>query len=134
MCWLRLMLRREGWISRVCSWSSTSPSPLRLVSPLLVLHRNRAYTLALLSEDYVHRIGRTGRAGLSGKAITFYTGEAHEKSLAGEFKRVLRDAGAEIPEALAQMSGTIKKKEHGSYGAFYRDTSDAPAPKKIKFD
>ncbi|KAI5451324.1 RNA-dependent ATPase [Naganishia albida] len=91
-------------------------------------------TFPLTTEDYVHRIGRTGRAGLSGKAITFYTGEAHEKSLAGEFKRVLRDAGAEIPEALAQMSGTIKKKEHGSYGAFYRDTSDAPPPKKIKFD
>ncbi|KAJ9110833.1 hypothetical protein QFC19_001342 [Naganishia cerealis] len=91
-------------------------------------------TFPLTTEDYVHRIGRTGRAGLSGKAITFYTGEAHEKSLAGEFKRVLRDAGAEIPEALAQMSGTIKKKEHGSYGAFYKDTSDAPAPKKIKFD
>ncbi|KAJ9126018.1 RNA-dependent ATPase [Naganishia onofrii] len=91
-------------------------------------------TFPLTTEDYVHRIGRTGRAGLSGKAITFYTGEGHEKALAGEFKRVLRDAGAEIPEALAQMSGTIKKKEHGSYGAFYKDTSDAPAPKKIKFD
>ncbi|GJQ20396.1 MAG: ATP-dependent RNA helicase RhlE [Bacteroidia bacterium] len=27
------------------------------------------------AEDYVHRIGRTGRAGLSGKALTFVTGE-----------------------------------------------------------
>jgi superfamily II DNA/RNA helicase len=44
----------------------------------------------------VHRCGRTGRAGKSGKAVTFFTGEGHEKSLAGEFMRVLRDAGAEV--------------------------------------
>lgn len=24
--------------------------------------------------------------------------------------------------------------EHGSYGAFFKDTTDAPAAKKIKFD
>lgn len=31
------------------------------------------YQLPFGSEDYVHRIGRTGRAGASGKAISFYT-------------------------------------------------------------
>jgi ATP-dependent RNA helicase RhlE len=31
------------------------------------------YDLPSTSEDYVHRIGRTGRAGLSGKAISFAT-------------------------------------------------------------
>lgn len=28
------------------------------------------------SEDYVHRIGRTGRAGANGTAITFFTAES----------------------------------------------------------
>lgn len=28
------------------------------------------------SEDYVHRIGRTGRAGAKGTAITFFTTES----------------------------------------------------------
>lgn len=28
------------------------------------------------SEDYVHRIGRTGRAGANGTAITFFTTES----------------------------------------------------------
>lgn len=70
--------------------------------------------------------------------------------------RVLRDAGAEIPKEMDRFPSTIKKKEHGVYGAFYKvsmeseiamedymlthftsryqDMSDAPAPKKIVFD
>jgi superfamily II DNA/RNA helicase len=64
----------------------------------------------IFSEDFVHRCGRTGRAGKEGKAITFFTGEAHERSLAGEFMRVLRDAGAEIPEGMNRFPSTIKKK------------------------
>ncbi|WRT69420.1 ATP-dependent RNA helicase DBP3 [Kwoniella shivajii] len=91
-------------------------------------------TFPLTTEDFVHRCGRTGRAGKSGKAVTFFTGESHEKSLAGEFMRVLRDAGAEVPQEMDRFPTTIKKKEHGSYGAFYKDTADAPAPTKITFD
>ncbi|WVN87044.1 ATP-dependent RNA helicase DBP3 [Cryptococcus depauperatus CBS 7841] len=91
-------------------------------------------TFPLTTEDFVHRCGRTGRAGKTGKAVTFFTGENHEKSLAGEFMRVLRDAGAQIPKEMDRFPTTIKKKEHGSYGAFYKDTSTAPAPTKITFD
>lgn len=91
-------------------------------------------TFPLTTEDFVHRCGRTGRAGKTGKAVTFFTGENHEKSLAGEFMRVLRDAGAEIPKEMDRFPSTIKKKEHGSYGAFYKDTADAPAATKITFD
>ncbi|KAJ3512731.1 hypothetical protein NLJ89_g3352 [Agrocybe chaxingu] len=76
--------------------------------------------------DYIHRIGRTGRGGRSGKSITFFTGEAHERSLAGEFARVLREGGFNN-EALKKFPMTIKKKEHGAYGAFFRD--DIPVPK-----
>ncbi|WWC95307.1 ATP-dependent RNA helicase DBP3 [Kwoniella sp. B9012] len=91
-------------------------------------------TFPLTTEDFVHRCGRTGRAGKTGKAVTFFTGENHEKSLAGEFMRVLRDAGADVPKEMDRFPTTIKKKEHGSYGAFYKDTSDAPAATKITFD
>jgi ATP-dependent RNA helicase DBP3 len=38
-------------------------------------------TFPLTAEDYVHRIGRTGRAGQDGKAITLFT--EHEKHLSG---------------------------------------------------
>ncbi|KAG6841539.1 hypothetical protein C0991_009904 [Blastosporella zonata] len=84
------------------------------------------YTFPLTIEDYIHRIGRTGRGGRSGKSITFFTGDAHERSLAGELARVLREGGFDY-EALKKFPMTIKKKEHSAYGAFFRD--DIPMPK-----
>ncbi|KAJ7031528.1 DEAD-domain-containing protein [Mycena alexandri] len=92
------------------------------------------YTFPLTIEDYIHRIGRTGRGGKTGKSITFFTGENHERSLAGELARVLRESGFQC-EGLKKFPMTIKKKEHGAYGAFFRD--DIPMPKgptKIVFD
>jgi len=46
--------------------------------------------------------------------------------LAGEFARVLREGGFDN-EPLKKFPMTIKKKEHGAYGAFFRD--DIPVPK-----
>lgn len=92
------------------------------------------YTFPLTIEDYIHRIGRTGRGGKSGKSITFFTGNEHERSLAGELARVLRESGFEA-EGLKKFPMTIKKKTHSVYGNFFRD--DIPAPKgptKITFD
>ncbi|KAH9861852.1 RNA-dependent ATPase [Plenodomus biglobosus] len=40
-------------------------------------------TFPLTAEDYVHRIGRTGRAGKEGLAITFFTD--HDKGLSGSY-------------------------------------------------
>jgi len=92
------------------------------------------YTFPLTIEDYIHRIGRTGRGGRSGKSITLFTGDNHERGLAGELGRVLREGGFEY-EGLKKFPMTIKKKEHSAYGAFYRD--DIPIPKgsrKIVFE
>ncbi|KAG8699039.1 RNA-dependent ATPase [Ceratobasidium sp. 395] len=91
------------------------------------------YTFPLTVEEYVHRIGRTGRGGRSGKSITFFTGADHERALAGEFARVLKDNGFDA-EPLKKFPMTIKKKTHGSYGAFFREDIPSDAvPKKIKF-
>jgi len=84
------------------------------------------YTFPLTIEDYVHRIGRTGRGGRNGKSVTFFTGDNHERSLAGELAQVLRQGGFDY-EGLKKFPLTIKKREHGAYGAFYRD--DIPMPK-----
>ncbi|KAF4623777.1 hypothetical protein D9613_001589 [Agrocybe pediades] len=84
------------------------------------------YTFPLTIEDYIHRIGRTGRGGKSGKSITFFTGDAHEKALAGEFAKVLNESGFDY-SALKKFPMTIKKREHSAYGAFFRD--DIPVPK-----
>jgi ATP-dependent RNA helicase DBP3 len=40
-------------------------------------------TFPLTAEDYVHRIGRTGRAGKEGLAITLFT--EHDKALSGAY-------------------------------------------------
>ncbi|KAL1732924.1 P-loop containing nucleoside triphosphate hydrolase protein [Schizophyllum commune] len=91
------------------------------------------YTFPLTIEDYIHRIGRTGRGGKSGKSITFFTGEGHERALAGELARVLHDSGFEC-EGLKKFPMTIKKKAHSVYGAFYRDDIQMPkAPTKLTF-
>ena len=53
-------------------------------------------------EDYVHRIGRTGRAGAKGMAITFFT-DTNSKS-ARELSAILSEAKQEVPPALQQMA------------------------------
>ena len=74
-----------------------------------------------------------GRGGRSGKSITFFTGENHERALAGEFARVLRESGFDA-EPLKKFPMTIKKKTHRVYGAFYREDIPVDAkPTRIVF-
>jgi len=91
------------------------------------------YTFPLTIEDYVHRIGRTGRAGKTGDAYTFF--QPGDKSHAGELQQVLKQAGQDVPEALLAFGSTIKKKEHKLYGNF-GPRMDIPMKKatKITFD
>ncbi|KAK1261503.1 DEAD-box ATP-dependent RNA helicase 5 [Acorus gramineus] len=91
------------------------------------------YSFPLTTEDYVHRIGRTGRAGKKGVAHTFFMQE--NKGLAGELVNVLREAGQIIPAALTKFGTHVKKKESKFYGAHFKEiTADAPKSTKITFD
>lgn len=74
------------------------------------------FTFPLTIEDYVHRIGRTGRAGKTGMSYTFF--QPSDKSHAGELQQVMKQAGQEPPEELMKFGSTIKKKEHKMYGNF----------------
>jgi hypothetical protein len=53
-------------------------------------------------EDYVHRIGRTGRAGAKGTAYTFFTRKDGNKASA--LIKVMEQAGQTVPPALMGMS------------------------------
>ena len=53
-------------------------------------------------EDYVHRIGRTGRAGATGTALTFFT-ESNGK-FARELIKILQEAGQVVSPALSAMA------------------------------
>ncbi|CAI6335073.1 unnamed protein product [Periconia digitata] len=89
-------------------------------------------TFPLTAEDYVHRIGRTGRAGKEGLAITLFT--EHDKALSGALINVLKGAGQPVPEDLLKFGTTVKKKEHGAYGAFYKDVDMTKKATKVTFD
>ncbi|ONH70078.1 ATP-dependent RNA helicase DBP3 [Cyberlindnera fabianii] len=89
-------------------------------------------TFPLTVEDYVHRIGRTGRAGQYGTAHTLFTEQ--EKHLSGALINVLKGANQPVPDELLKFGSHTKKKEHGAYGAFFKDVDLTKKPKKITFD
>ncbi|XP_046427466.1 probable ATP-dependent RNA helicase DDX52 [Neodiprion fabricii] len=59
--------------------------------------------------SYIHRIGRTGRAGHRGKAITFFTQDdtINLRSIA----TVMRDSGCEVPDYMLSMKKHNKKEK-----------------------
>jgi len=60
-------------------------------------------------EDYIHRIGRTGRAGAKGKSTTFFT--YSNAKHARELIKLMRDAGQSIGDDLRQLADSS-----GGYG------------------
>jgi len=53
-------------------------------------------------EDYIHRIGRTGRAGSKGVSYTYFTTE--NAKAARELLTILREAKADVPPQLDEMA------------------------------
>ena len=91
------------------------------------------YSFPLTTEDYVHRIGRTGRAGKTGIAHTMFVA-ANDKPRAGELINVLREAKQTVPEALLAFGTTVKKKESKLYGAHFKEIDHTVKASKITFD
>lgn len=88
------------------------------------------YSFPLTVEDYIHRIGRTGRGGAKGLAHTFFTSD--NKSLAGELVNVLEDSKTNVPDELRAFGCFTKKKTHSMYGDFAGRSSNKPMPKRKK--
>jgi len=68
-------------------------------------------------EDYVHRIGRTGRAGATGSSYTFFS--PNKSRHATELVRILREASQGVPpelERLAEQGGGDKGFGKGGRG------------------
>lgn len=62
-------------------------------------------------EDYVHRIGRTGRAGAKGTAYTFFT-NANAK-FARDLIKILQDAGQIVSPALSALARSAGSGQFG---------------------
>ncbi|CAF0910812.1 unnamed protein product [Adineta ricciae] len=61
------------------------------------------YDLPDSSDFYIHRIGRTGRAGHLGKSISFFDPDREsDRNIAPELVQKLGEAGQEVPEFLKQ--------------------------------
>ncbi|XP_014473778.1 PREDICTED: ATP-dependent RNA helicase dbp2-like [Dinoponera quadriceps] len=58
------------------------------------------------SEDYIHRIGRTGRRRQTGTAYAFFT--SHNMKHAGDLIEVLREAGQNVNPRLSEMAEMAK--------------------------
>ncbi|MEP1447997.1 MAG: DEAD/DEAH box helicase [Paraglaciecola sp.] len=71
------------------------------------------YNLPYLPEDYVHRIGRTGRAGKEGYAISFVSREEEntvariEKLIGSKIKRIVK-AGFEVSNRVSLLKSVAK--------------------------
>ncbi|XP_029032685.1 uncharacterized protein LOC117604337 isoform X2 [Osmia lignaria lignaria] len=64
------------------------------------------------SEDYIHRIGRTGRRRQTGTAYAFFT--THNMKHAGDLIEVLREAGQNINPRLTEMAELAKSGNPGN--------------------
>eukprot|EP00747_Dinoflagellata_sp_TGD_P062670 gnl/TRDRNA2_/TRDRNA2_153117_c0_seq2.p2 gnl/TRDRNA2_/TRDRNA2_153117_c0~~gnl/TRDRNA2_/TRDRNA2_153117_c0_seq2.p2 ORF type:complete len:499 (-),score=106.75 gnl/TRDRNA2_/TRDRNA2_153117_c0_seq2:46-1413(-) len=54
-------------------------------------------------ESYIHRIGRTGRAGATGTSITFFN-EAYDMDCAPALAKIAEEAGQTVPNFLAKAA------------------------------
>lgn len=60
------------------------------------------YDMPMTGEDYVHRIGRTGRAGARGLAYSFFTDE--DTRIIKQVIHVIKEAGQEPPAELQRIA------------------------------
>ena len=68
------------------------------------------YDLPFEPENYVHRIGRTGRAGSTGKSTTFAT--ARDRSIVKQIERIL---GKEIPSQIVDAADSNERDSRGHH-------------------
>ncbi|XP_055295049.1 ATP-dependent RNA helicase vasa isoform X2 [Sitodiplosis mosellana] len=83
-------------------------------------------------DDYVHRIGRTGRVGNTGKATSFFDAE-QDADIVSDLVRILKEANQEIPDFLANGgsgggggSGGNSRSNFG--GTDFRNNGSSAAP------
>jgi len=66
------------------------------------------YDFPMDIESYIHRIGRTGRAGAKGEAFTFIT--SRDRRYIKELIGILQSSGQEVPPNLLSMVRSYSKK------------------------
>ena len=78
---------------------------MRMIPPLFVWEIRIAvvnYDFPTGVENYVHRIGRTGRAGATGEAYTFFGDKDARHS--SDLVKILEGANQNVPAKLGEMA------------------------------
>jgi ATP-dependent RNA helicase RhlE len=83
------------------------------------------FDLPLVAEDYVHRVGRTGRAGQHGRAVSLVS-----PSEAGLLKQIQRVAGAPLERVAAPAAGETTRRVALAEPLPVRDGHAALAPRR----
>mmetsp|Transcript_98701 Transcript_98701/g.299533 ORF Transcript_98701/g.299533 Transcript_98701/m.299533 type:complete len:247 (-) Transcript_98701:33-773(-) len=73
-------------------------------------------------EDYVHRIGRTGRAGEKGAAFTCLY--ENERTIAQNIRQVMRKAGQDVPSDLQEICDGGASNLDGSWGGKFANNGN----------
>jgi len=87
------------------------------------------YDLPYSAEDYVHRIGRTGRAGASGEAISFYT--AAEEKLLLEIEKLIKRP---VPRGTLEVPRSHARSEPRSDPHRHADAGARPSPRAPRYE
>lgn len=91
------------------------------------------YDLARNSEDFIHRTGRTGRAGQEGLAISLITQKDWDLMVRFERELEIRFERFTVPGLEAKFKGPKKVKSSGkAAGVKKRDSQDKKTPKKAE--
>ena len=77
------------------------------------------YELPHVAEDYIHRIGRTGRAGKRGDATSLVSGE--EKLRLAEIEKLIKFKIEQVPVPGFQSGGFEDLRERGGHGHKHRE-------------
>lgn len=83
-------------------------------------------------DDYVHRIGRTGRAGSRGQAISFFNERNYK--ISADLYQVLKESHQKIPEFLNASVGKSSQCKEKSYVGFTRREDSQVPQARRNFD
>jgi len=88
------------------------------------------YDFPTTAVSYIHRIGRTGRAGLPGRAVTMFTEDdvVYLRSIAN----VMKASGCEVPDWMLKLKKNSRRREKNSTAA--RPVARVPIRTVSKFD